>query len=58
MDDKKAQCQALERTLINTMCDLSKPSISTCFCLGAVGPIKGTNQAKTRMSKCCTFTFE
>lgn len=57
-DDKKAECAAMKRTVINTLCDLSKPSIISRFDLGDVGPVEGTNHVKTRMSKYYTFTFE
>ncbi len=58
VDDKKAESVDMERTLINTTCDLSKPEISVRLYLGDNGPVSGTNHMKTRKSEPFTFGFE
>ena len=58
IDDKKAEAAFMERTLINTNCDLSKPEITVRFYLGDEGEIPGTNHIKTRMSDPFTFGFD
>ena len=57
VDDEKAEAGPLERTLINSTCDLSKPEISVRWYLGDVGPIKGTNHMEDRISDYYTFGF-
>jgi len=56
-DDKKAEAGPMERTLINSTCDLSKPEISVRWYLGDVGPIAGTTHMEDRVSDYYTFGF-
>ena len=55
VDDDKAEAAPMERTLINTTADLSKPEISVRWYLGDVGPIAGTNHMEDRMSEYYTL---
>lgn len=57
IDDELAEAGPMERTLINTTTDLSKPEISVRWYLGDVGPIEGTNHIEDRMSDFYTFGF-
>ena len=57
VDDEKAEAAPMERTLINTTADLSKPEISVRWYLGDVGPVDGTNHMEDRMSDYYTFGF-
>jgi len=56
-DDEKAEAGPLERTLINSTCDLSKREISVRWYLGDVAPIAGTNHMEDRISDYYTFGF-
>jgi len=57
VDDELAEAGPMERTLINTTADLSKPEISVRWYLGDVGPVEGTNHMEDRMSDYYTFGF-
>ena len=56
-DDEKAEAGPMERTLINSTCDLSKREISVRWYLGDVGPIAGTTHMEDRISDYYTFGF-
>lgn len=57
IDDAKAEAGPKERTLMNTMADLSKPEIQVRWYLGDIGPIQGTNHIEDRMSDFYRFGF-
>jgi len=57
VDDAKAEAMPMERTLINSTCDLQKREISVRWYLGDVGPIAGTNHMEDRISDYYTFGF-
>ena len=58
VDANKCDSAPMERTLVNTVCDLTDRELSVRWYLGDVKPVPGTNQMEDRMTDFYTFGFD